>query len=278
MYRSVSFGAINANPGEGLEAAVEMAKKYGFTGIESHPGQIRSYGEERAKELLASNGMVISGFGLPVHPIRSSEKEWQKGIEEMPSQAKTMKSVDTNRCCIWLENASDTLGYDENFEFHVERLSPFAKILGDFDIRLGLEFIGTKSMRDSKKHEFIYTAEKMLELARACGPNCGLLFDAWHWYMSGGDREVFSQIGDQKYIVNVHINDAPGKNRETMPDSPRALPGETGIIDIKFFMDGLKRLGYDGPVMAEPFSPVLSAMSNADEIMATVRSSFDKIW
>ena len=277
MYRSVSFGAVNVNPGAGLEAAVKMAKKYDFKGIEASPHQILEYGVEQAINLLSESGMVISGFGLPVHPILGSEQDQKTGIEQMPAQAKIMSEVGVERCCIWLLNSNDNFDYEQNFKFHVERLSPFAKILKDNGIRLGLEFIGTESLRRKGKYPFIHTAKEMLELAGACGENCGLLLDAWHWHMSGGGRDLFSVIGDQKYIVNVHVNDAPEGDRNEMPDSPRAMPGETGIIDIEFFMDGLAKIGYDGPVVTEPFSPVLAAMGDNDEKMALVKKSLDKI-
>ena len=278
MYRSVSFGAVNVNPGAGLEAAVKIAKNYGFKGIEASPHQISEYGPNRVLELLSEHGAAISGFGLPLHPIMASEQDWKKGIEQMPAQAKIMGEAGVGRCCIWLPNFSDALDFEKNFEFHVERLSPFAKILGEFGIRLGFEFIGTKSLLKKGKYPFIHTAKGMLELAAACGDNCGLLLDCWHWYMSGGSEDLFRVIGDQKYIVNVHINDAPEGDRDELPDSPRALPGETGLLDIGFFMDGLAKIGYDGPVMAEPFSPVLAAMGDDGEKMALVKQSFDKIW
>jgi len=278
MYRSISFGAVNVNPKGGFEGAVKMAKKYGFSGIEASPHQILEYGAKQAVSLLSDAGAVISGFGLPVHPIFANEQDWKAGLEQMPAQAKVMEEAGVDRCCIWLSNSSDTLDYEQNFEFHIKRLTPFAEILEGHGIRLGLEFIGTKSLIKKGKYAFIHTAKDMLSLAGACGPNCGLLLDGWHWYMSGGGRDLFDVIGDQKYIVNVHINDAPEGDRDELPDSPRALPGETGRIDMKFFMNGLAAIGYDGPVMAEPFSPVLAAMGDDDEKMALVKESFDKIW
>ena len=33
----------------------------------------------------------------------------------------------------------------------------------------------------------------------------------------------------------------------------RELPGATGVIDLAQFIAALRRLGYDGPVRAEPF-------------------------
>ena len=62
-----------------------------------------------------------------------------------------------------------------------------------------------------------------------------------------------------------------------LPDSPRALPGETGMIDIACVIDGLRKLGYTGPVIAEPFSPKLAAMETDGEKVACIKACMDKI-
>src|SRR5204862_15166 len=56
-------------------------------------------------------------------------------------------------------------------------------------------------------------------------------------------------------VVAVHVNDAPpGIARDEQIDNQRALPMETGVIDLVGFMGKLEAMGYDGPVTAEPFS------------------------
>ena len=145
-------------------------------------------------------------------------------------------------------------------------------------MRLGLEFIGPYTGRKDKKHVFIYTAEEMLGLAKDCGENVGLLFDAYHWYTGANNKDVFDHIPDERCIVSVHVNDAPVGDRLALPDSPRALPGETGMIDIACVMNGLKKIGYTGPVVAEPFSPKLAELPTDDDKVACIKACLDKIW
>ncbi len=96
-------------------------------------------------------------------------------------------------------------------------------MLAQYGIRLGLEFIGPYTGRKDKKYTFIYTAEEMLGLAKDCGENVGLLFDAYHWYTGANNRDVFDHIPDERCIVSVHVNDAPdGIDRLELPDSARS--------------------------------------------------------
>ena len=74
------------------------------------------------------------------------------------------------------------------------------------------------------------------------------------------------------------MNDAPVGDRLALPDSPRALPGETGMIDIACVMNGLKKIGYTGPVVAEPFSPKLAELPTDDDKVACIKACLDKIW
>jgi sugar phosphate isomerase/epimerase len=63
-------------------------------------------------------------------------------------------------------------------------------------------------------------------------------------------------------VVTADICDAPPDiPREQMPDSPRRLPCTTGVIDVKAFLRGLVKVGYDGPVGTEPFDRSLNKMS-----------------
>jgi len=74
----------------------------------------------------------------------------------------------------------------------------------------------------------------------------------------------------------VDINDAPaGVPRDQLPDSPRKLPLTTGVIDLKPFLRGLVKIGYDGPVGTEPFDSSLGRMST-DEAMKVVSAAMKK--
>lgn len=120
-----------------------------------------------------------------------------------------------------------------------------------------------------------------MELAASIGAgNVGLLLDAWHLYESGGDVSAMDQI-TAKDVIAVHVNDAPaGIPRDEQQDLVRALPMETGVIDIVPFMRKLQELGYDGPVMAEPFSKRLEEIAAHDPVAAAreTKLSLDKLW
>ena len=118
--------------------------------------------------------------------------------------------------------------------------------------------------------------DQMAELCAAVGPNCGYLLDAWHWYTA---REGASNLLalEAAQVVDVHVNDAPRRPVGEQLDHERCLPGETGVIDIATFLGSLKEIGYDGPVMVEPFSQRLREMAAAEACAAT-RAALDKVF
>lgn len=276
MFQSLNFGLSNVKE-QDFEKKLQLAKRHGFSAVEVGSGEIITIGIEKVQSLLKAYEMQISCSNLPFHPIQLSEDEFESAMKALPEQISALAAVGCTRCIIWIFPASDTLPFDENYALHVRRLSRVAAVLKDYGIRLGLEFIGPYTGRAGKKYTFLYTAEEMLTLAKDCGDNCGILFDAYHWYTGANNRDVFDHIGDEKYIVNVHVNDAPFGDPKTLPDSPRALPGETGMVDIACVMQGLRKIGYTGPVVSEPFSPKLAAMQDDDEKVACVKACMDKI-
>ena len=159
------------------------------------------------------------------------------------------------------------------------RFRPIAEVLADHGCRLGIEFIGPKTIRDRFQYTFIYTLEGMMELAQAIGTgNVGLLLDAWHLYTSGGSLGDLDKIRSED-IVTVHVNDAPdGIARDEQVDNVRRLPMETGVIDLPGFMKKLQALGYDGPITPEPFSERINAIQDPLEAARLVAEYMDKLW
>jgi sugar phosphate isomerase/epimerase len=62
-----------------------------------------------------------------------------------------------------------------------------------------------------------------------------------------------------------------------MKDSPRKLPGETGVLRIADFMGGLREAGYTGPVVAEPFEAKLSEMG-FKQALDTTMEAINRVW
>jgi sugar phosphate isomerase/epimerase len=110
------------------------------------------------------------------------------------------------------------------------------------------------------------------------GPNVGLLLDCWHWYTSHGTLEELHTLRPEQ-VVYVHVNDAPsGIPVDEQLDHVRALPGETGVIDIAGFLGVLQSIGYDGPVVPEPFKKELNALPSDDARLEMVGAAMDAIF
>jgi sugar phosphate isomerase/epimerase len=99
---------------------------------------------------------------------------------------------------------------------------------------------------------------EMLEFARECGPNVGLLLDSWHWHHAGATAADIIAAGKDG-IVHVQVNDAPNLPPEKIVDSERLMPGE-GIIDLTAFFQALKEIGYADGVSPEVFGRGLKDM------------------
>ena len=83
----------------------------------------------------------------------------------------------------------------------------------------------------------------MLEFAKECGPNVGLLLDVWHWHHAGGTTAEILKAGKER-IVHVHFNDSPKLPPEEIRDNERLMPGE-GVIDLQGALKALQTIGYE---------------------------------
>lgn len=274
MYKSLSPGAIGVSVSN-LAEGLALAGRHGFDGYHFSIGEAADLGVAQTQDLAGAAGVRLSAWGFPVN-FRQGAEELEASLRELPRLAETAAALDVRRTATWIVPASDELTYEENFRFHVDRLKPAATILADSGIHLGLEYVGPDTSRQGVKHEFAHTMAQMLELCRSVGSNVGFLLDAWHWYTS---RETVDDLRSLKpeQVVDVHVNDAPDIPIEDVVDTVRALPGETGIIDIAGFLGTLKEIGYDGPVMVEPFSDRVKQME-ADEACATTAQALAAVW
>jgi sugar phosphate isomerase/epimerase len=256
-----------------LAEAIDTARKAGFEGLEFNAEEVANlidqHGAIHVKKMFSDAGIRPAGFGLSVE-WRKDEGTWTSGLEKLPRQAAAAAVIGSDRCFTWVMPCSNDRAMDENIKFHIQRFKPIAEALHAHGIRLGLEFIGPKTLRESQKFPFIHQMQPMLDLGREIGPNCGLLLDGWHWHTSGATVEELRKLRPEQ-IVYVHVNDAPpGVPMDKFIDNQRALPGATGVIDIRGFLTALREIGYDGPVVPEPFgNPATWAKQSLDAIWKT---------
>lgn len=249
-----------------LEDLIPLAARHGYAGIDlplSGIGEGReTLSLEQIEEAMASAGLRFGSFGA-TWDYAGEPAVYEQRMEELRRWLPIVRRLGCDRGVSGARPCSDFLEYGANFELHVERLAPMARLMADHGIRLGLEFIGPKTLRDEMKHEFVHTLPQMLDLLAAIAPAggeqyVGVLLDSYHWYTSGGTEEELPRLLDNRKTVLVHINDGvEGRGRDQQMDLERRLPCATGIIDAAGFVRCLGAIAYDGPVTVEPFDAEL---------------------
>jgi sugar phosphate isomerase/epimerase len=275
MFSSFNPGLVGIDVS--LRDGLALAERHGFGGYDASlttlHDEVAAHGAPAVRDLFIQHGLRFGTWNLPFMPYAVTETEWREWLGRLPPLLAAARAVGARRAGMWIFPGSDALAFDANFKFHVDRFRPVAELLASYGIRLGLEFIGPETARRGFKHPFVHSVGAITDLARAIGPNCGLLLDAWHWHCAGGVREdLYGLMRD--FIVHVHVNDAPlGIARTELEDNRRKLPGATGVIDLDGFMQALAAAGYDGPVTAEPFDAELSALPAEEAAARTARAT-----
>jgi sugar phosphate isomerase/epimerase len=269
MYKALNCNAIGIK-GLTLGETVALARETGFAGVDFDMREALTapdaFGEIRAAQ-----------WGLPVNGPQS---DWGVDLVELDRCAAMGARLGSLRCATWVPSWHDSRDLAENTEFHIARLKPVATVLAGHGVRLGLEFLGPVTLFGGKNHAFIHQMAPMMAMAREIGPNVGLLLDAWHLFTSGGSLDELAAL-QAADIVHVHINDAPeGVPFDRVMDNARCLPLETGVLDLPGFLRVLNHMGYDGPVVTEPFNAALNALAATDPTAAArkVSAAMDELW
>ena len=256
---------------------VDTALESGFSGFWFDPSVDFNLCKEEMLSLIQKKHIIPMGMELPVE-FRGEEAVFEQDLEKLETIAEYASYIGVRRAVTWIVPASDTLPFEENFRLHVRRLRMILDVLVRYSIRLGLEFQGPKSLRKGKRYWFIHTLDGILSLIAALDrENCGVLMDVWHWSLSGATSFDFNQFDNGAQVICVHLNDAPlDTNEEDLQDLIRCLPGSTGRLNIREFLEGLDRIGYSGPVIAEPFERKLDGL-DVREVFQMVSSSIDRV-
>jgi sugar phosphate isomerase/epimerase len=223
--------------------AIELAHKHGFESVEANGSFLASLSDAQAAELLAEmkgKGMVFGASSLSVE-FRREEVPFTETLKGLPKIAAGLQRAGVTRVGTWIMPGSNTLTYFQNFKQHAYRLGEVAKILKAHGIRLGLEYVATKTSRDRTKYPFLHTMAEMKELIAEIGTgNVGFVLDSWH------------------------------VAKEAQLDNRRELPAATGVIDAGAFLSALNQIGCDAPICAEPFSQALNELENDPACAATI--------
>lgn len=255
--------------------AVDLAHRHGFESVEPSARELERLTDTELKAFLAdlkAKGLSLSSAGLPVN-FRGAEDRFRGSLEGLPNFSRAIQRAGVTRVNTWIGPAHSTLTYLENFKLHVKRLREIAKVLGEHELRLGLEYVGPFTSWSRERHPFIHTMAETRELIAEIGAgNVGFVLDSWHWYHAEENAADVRSLKNED-IVAVDLNDAPtGIPRKQQADNRRELPAATGAIDLASFLNSLNELGYDGPVRAEPFNARLNKLGNEEAVAETAKA------
>jgi len=234
----------------------KIAHEAGFAGVEVPIVAAMKDSPAKIKEILAANGVRPGAIGLPTD-IRKDDATFEKDLAGLAQAASYAAAIGCPRMATWIPSSAK-LPKAEQRQLMKSRIRKVCDILERSHVRLGLEFLGPLHIRQANPHEFIWKMGEMLEFARECGSNCGLLLDSWHWHHAGATPEDIIKAG-RKAIVHVHLADAQNIPPEQVKDNERLLPGE-GVVNWKGFFGALKEIGYKDAVSPEVFGRGLKDM------------------
>ncbi|PHI21967.1 xylose isomerase [Lewinellaceae bacterium SD302] len=258
-----------------IDELLPLAQKIGFEAVAVSSDWLLQMPEVQLSNLqsrMSDLGLTYGSAGMPLQ-FRETEKRFKNDLAALGKHAVVMRKAGITRVGTWIMPSHNELTYEENMDLHISRLRQAAKIYADNGIRLGLEYVGPKTLHDAARYGFIRTGrqlKRMIEEIDVAG--VGVILDSFHWYTSGETAEHL-KIWRNEDIVAVDLNDADKRlSKETQIDGNRELPGATGMIDLMTFVGYLKAVGYDGPVRAEPFNETLNAMDDQLAAQATYDS------
>ena len=251
---------------------LDKAVEYEFESIVAYSSTLAKWSDAEIDEFVGkmkSNNISWGASGLPMD-FRKDKATQRKGLTELPKHAEALQKAGVTRMSTWIMPTHPELTYLENLKQQGRRLKEAAKILGVYDIKLGLEYVGPKTLMARDKFSFVHTLAECKELIAATGePNVGVQLDSFHWFCAGETKADILSLSNED-IVTVDLNDArSGFSAGEQLDGKRELPMATGVIDMQSFMDALVEIDYDGPTRAEPFNQPLRDMDNEAALKAT---------
>ncbi len=233
-----------------------LAGRVGYGGVDVMLDAAMKDGAAATRALLSSLGLRPGAINLPVR-FGGDEAQYVEDLKRLDAAAPFAAEIGCPRMVTVLPPASAT----PRPEYHriiKDRVAAMAATLARSNVRLALEFLGPMYFHTRLPHEFIWRMNEALAFAKECGPNVGLLLDAWHWHHAGATAADILSAGRER-VVHVHVSDARRQPPEEVRDNERLMPGE-GVIDLVAFFRALKKIGYSDAVSPEPIGRVPAEM------------------
>ena len=254
---------------------ISQAYKYNFSAISPLLSELISFSLKQIDDYrskMKKHNLVFDAAGLPIQ-FRLDEANFLKGYEELKNNLPKISKFKIPGFITWIMPTNNEFPYLKNFNIHKSRLKKVARLLNKYDMKLGLEYVGPKTLMSRDKFPFIHTIAELRSLIHEIKEdNVGYLLDSFHMYCSE-DKPSDYEFLKKEDIVSVQINDAVmGRSPSEQIDFERNLPGITGVINLKQFLSILKSKFYNGCISVEPFNKEIYNMEENKKLIAVSNS------
>ena len=167
LKASLSPGAI------GLKCTanelLDYAIKFKFSAISPPLRELIQFKESDKKaylEKMKKNEIVFDSGGLPID-FRTTESKFKEGFDFLVENINSIVSLNVSSLVTWIMPTHKTLTYMRNFEQHRTRLNKVATVLEDSGLKLGLEYVGPKTLMARDKYPFLHSINGLKELIKS---------------------------------------------------------------------------------------------------------------
>ena len=249
-----------------LDEKAALAGTYGYPGLDFTLAEVRAYpgGPEGVRALLAREGLQAATVGgvFGARLTDASDAEFDAALGEVKAAAQTVVACGGARSGTGLSSRAER-PRDALWPLVVDRLRRLDDALDGTGVRLGVEFLGVRTLYPQRPHVFVQSMAEANRLLEAAGArNIGLTLDSYHWYAGGDTLETIRQTPAAR-ITLLHVNDAKDVPRERLDDQDRVMPGE-GVIPLADWLAAIAATGFEGYIALEVLGPRLAGLSPAE--------------
>jgi sugar phosphate isomerase/epimerase len=243
-----------------LEERAALAQKHGYQGLDFSLGDVQTAGgPEAVRRLLSRYTLAPSTVGGVLGAgVGASEEEWRAALAQVPQKARQVAEVGGSRSGTGIPHRADE-PKETLWPRVVERLGQLDRALDGTGVRVGMEFLGVKTLRLERPHVFVQSMAEANQILEEAGTkHVGITLDSYHWYAAGDTLDTIKQTPAGR-IVLLHVNDAKDLPREQLMDQDRLLPGE-GVIPLADWLRAIDATGFDGFIALEVLGPRLAGL------------------
>jgi sugar phosphate isomerase/epimerase len=244
-----------------LEEKAALAAAAGYPGLDLTLAEVRAAGGPAAvRALLARYGVAPATIGgVFTARLTDPAAEFEAALAAVTPNAREAAALGALRTGTVLPGRVDE-PREHLWPVVVERLRRLDAALDGTGVRLGVEFIGVRTLRLERPHPFVQSMAEANQLLDEAGVrHVGLTLDSYHWYAAGDTLETIRQTPPERIVI-LHVNDAKALPRDQLLDQDRLVPGE-GVIPLVDWLRAIGDTGFEGFLAMEVLGPRLAGLA-----------------